>query len=391
MKILITGTTYPPAFNGQAMFTANLAEGLARRGHEVWVVTPSDRGKPYQEERNGVHIFTVSAIELKVLHNQAYVNPFPDREVDEVFRSFSPEIVHLHDRYPLSESILRCARRKHLPVVGTNHFVPENIAPYIPLLPLAWPLFSQLAWWWMKSVYDQLDLVTAPSTTAVNLLKAQRVRAPLEAVSCGVNLEHFYGDRRLDRAAVRRRHHLDETRATFLFVGRVDAEKKLDVLIRAIQYLNRADIQLAVVGAGAALNKYRQLAQELEVADQVRFTGFVADQDLPALLASVDIFSMPSEAELLSIASLEAMASGLPLLVARAKALPELVEEGLNGYCFEPGNVVDAAQCMARLADHPERWAQMGAASLKKVQTHSLDNVIRRYEELYTACLHKRN
>ncbi len=62
MRILITGSTYAPAFNGQSMFTTNLAEGMARRGHEVWVLLPSDRGKPYSPERNGVHIRMISAI-----------------------------------------------------------------------------------------------------------------------------------------------------------------------------------------------------------------------------------------------------------------------------------------------------------------------------------------
>jgi glycosyltransferase involved in cell wall biosynthesis len=81
------------------------------------------------------------------------------------------------------------------------------------------------------------------------------------------------------------------------------------------------------------------------------------------------------------------MATGRPLLVARSKALPELVSDGVNGYTFEAGNVEDAARCMALLADHPERWAEMGAASLARVQDHSLEHVIQRYEELYASCI----
>jgi glycosyltransferase involved in cell wall biosynthesis len=142
-----------------------------------------------------------------------------------------------------------------------------------------------------------------------------------------------------------------------------------------------------VAGSGAALPTYQALARELGIQDQVRFTGFVPDADLPRLLDSVDIFAMPSEAELLSIASLEAMASARPLLAARAKALPELVSDGVNGYMFNPGDVDDAARCMALLAGHPERWAEMGSASLKKVQPHGMENVLKRYEELYELCL----
>jgi glycosyltransferase involved in cell wall biosynthesis len=377
--------------NGQSIFTGNLAEGLARRGHEVWVVTNSDYGKAYQIDHNGVHIYTISAVEMGFLHNQAYVNLLPAYEARQVFRHFQPDILHLHDHYPLSQSLLAAAHRRGIPVIGTNHFVPENLAPYVPLLPRLWPLFSSMLWWWMKLVYNRMDLVTAPSRTAANILQSQRMRPPIHPVSCGVDLERFHVDAGVDRCAVRRKYDLDANRTIFHFVGRVDAEKKVDVLIRAVKLLNRADIQLAVTGNGAALHGYQDLVKELGVEDQVRFTGFVVDGDLPRLLNSVDIFCMPSEAELLSIASLEAMATSRPLLVARSKALPELVTDGENGYLFEPGNVEDAARCMALLADHPERWPAMGAASLTRVQPHSFDNVLLCYEELYSACVGKRS
>ena len=107
------------------------------------------------------------------------------------------------------------------------------------------------------------------------------------------------------------------------------------------------------------------------------------------LLNSVDIFTMPSAAELLSIASLEAMACGRPLLVADAVALPELVSQGVNGYLFKPGDPADAARCMELLADHPEQWAAMGQASYERAQEHSLDKTIERYEGYYREAMAK--
>jgi glycosyltransferase involved in cell wall biosynthesis len=172
-----------------------------------------------------------------------------------------------------------------------------------------------------------------------------------------------------------------------LFVGRVDGEKRVDVLIRAIKALKRDDIQLAVTGKGAALPDLKALVQDLKVEDLVRFTGFVPDSDLPALLNCIDVFAMPSQAELLSIASLEAMATARPILAANSQALPELVTDDVNGYLFKPGSVSDAMRCMLLLADHPERWAAMGAASLEKVQPHSLENMLTCYEDLYRQIL----
>jgi glycosyltransferase involved in cell wall biosynthesis len=387
MRILITGSSYAPAFNGQSIFTTTLAEGLARRGHEVWVLTPSDTGKPYYIERNGVHIQTVRAIELGFLHNQLYVAFFPDLEVHHFFKTHKPEIVHVQDHYPLSFSVLHAARRLKIKVIGTNHFMPDNLAPYIPLLSRIKPFFNSILWMWMKWTFNSLDVVTAPSATAAEIIRSQGVHVPVYPISCGVSLARFHPDAAVDKKALRLRYGLDPERKTFLFVGRVDREKRVDLLIRAIKILARKDIQLAIIGTGAALPMLKALGHRLQLEDQVRFTDFVPASDLPGLLNSVEFFAMPSETELLSIASLEAMASGLPLLAARARALPELVTDGLNGYLFKPGDAVDAARCMALLADHPENWAKMGATSLGKVVSHDIENVLKRYEELYTQLL----
>jgi glycosyltransferase involved in cell wall biosynthesis len=387
MRILITGSTYAPAFNGQSMFTTNLAEGMARRGHEVWVLLPSDKRKPYGLERNGVHIQTVSATEISFFHSESYVSVFAGSEVRRFFKDFKADIVHLQDHYPLSVSVMFQARRAKIKLVGTNHFMPENLLPYIPLSPVLKPVLNRIMWEWMKFTYNRLDVAVAPSRTAADIIRKQKMRIPVQAISCGVNLQRFHPDHKIDRKAFRSRYGLDPQRTTFLFVGRVDGEKRVDVLIRAIKALKRSDIQLVVTGKGEALSGLKTLAQDLKVDDLVRFTGFVPDTDLPMLLNCIDIFAMPSEAELLSIASLEAMATARPVLAANSKALPELVTNDVNGYLFKPGSVPDAMRCMALMADHPEKWPTMGAASLEKVQPHSLENMLASYEQLYRKLL----
>jgi glycosyltransferase involved in cell wall biosynthesis len=235
----------------------------------------------------------------------------------------------------------------------------------------------------MLRFFNRLDVVTAPSKTAAAILRRRGLRVPVYPISCGVDLSRFHWDASVDRSATRQRYGLAPDRCMFLFVGRVDGEKRLDVLLHALALLKRDDIQLAIAGKGAALKGLKALARALKLGDRVRFLGFVPDGDLPALLNSADIFTMPSEAELLSIATLEAMACGRPLLVAQAEALPELVTPGVNGYLFQPGNPVDAARHMALLAAQPLRWASMGAASLDKVQHHSLENTVSSYEKIY--------
>src|SRR5512142_2166464 len=126
MRILITGTTYYPALNGQAIFTVNLAEGLAKRGHEILVAVPSNEVKPYHKERNGVRLEGIQSVNLKIFHEDAFFSPFPGKPIHHIFETFQPHIAHIQDHYPLSRAVVVEARRRKIKSVGTNHFMPEN-------------------------------------------------------------------------------------------------------------------------------------------------------------------------------------------------------------------------------------------------------------------------
>ena len=92
---------------------------------------------------------------------------------------------------------------------------------------------------------------------------------------------------------------------------------------------------------------------------------------------------MPSPEELQSIATLEAMACGKPILAANGRALPELVESGVNGDLFQPMQSEDASRKMNQLMENREQWDAMGRASFERSQAHSLQNTITHYEEQY--------
>jgi len=387
MRILVASTAYYFRLDGQDVFTLNLAEGLARRGHEVVSLFTSDSGQAKSGEQNGVRLEALNSIHLAWLHPEAYMPAFFGAKIRSIFDDFQPEIVHVQDHFPVCRAVVREANKRGIKIVGTNHFMPENVAQYVPMLSRVRPLFNWIAWRWVLSCYNRLDVVTAQSRASADMIRANGLRVPVHPVSCGINFNRFHPLPSVDRLAVRARYGLDPNRKLFLFVGRLEQEKRVDVLLHALKKLNRSDVQLVIAGHGTAQNELQTLAKSLGVWDRVRFTGFVPNEDLTALLNSIDIFTMPSEAELLSIASLEAMACGRPLLLANAVALPELVTQGANGYLFKPGDPEDAARYMSLLADHPEQWEAMGKASLEKAQAHSLENTIQRYEALYRETL----
>jgi 1,2-diacylglycerol 3-alpha-glucosyltransferase len=387
MRILIAGIANYPALNGQAVFTENLGEGLVKRGHEVLSIFPSEKGAAYQALRHGVHIEALKSNNLNFIHLESYFSLFSQKAIQRIFSEFHPEIVHVQDHYPVSSDVVQVARRNKVKLIGTNHFMPENLAAYIPIISRIKPLYHRIMWSWVLLTFNRLDVTTAQSRASAELLRSQGLRIPVYPVSCGINLERFFPDPTVDRAAIRQRYGLNPGKILFLFVGRIDREKRLEVLLQAMDRLNRDDIQLGISGHGAAQDKLENLTKELNLGKRVHFTGFVPREDLPKLLNSADVFCMPSDAELLSIASLEAMACAKPVLLANAVALPELASNGVNGYLFETGNPVDAARCMALLADQPEALPGMGLASLERARYHGMENTMQHYESLYIQLL----
>jgi 1,2-diacylglycerol 3-alpha-glucosyltransferase len=390
MRIMIVTQTYSSG-NGQASFTIHLAEGLAKLGHQVVVVAPSERMQSYSALVNGVQVEKVAALPMSILHPAMYLTRLSSHRAKQLFAKFQPEIIHIQDHYFLCDSILKEALRSNVPVVGTNHFLPENILPFLRNFPALESIVARPLWTMMLAVFNHLDVATAPSETAVEILRRQKIKVPVYAISNGVDLERFHPDLAVDRTGIRQKYSIALDRTVFLYVGRIDGEKRVDVLLQAASHLTRDDFQVAIVGFGLQEKTLRRQAQSLGLDGHVTFVGYVPPDDLPALYNSADIFVMPSPEELQSIATLEALACGKPVLAADARALPELVKPGVNGYLFRSGDPANAAIWMKKLLDSRDQWPALGQSGVEGVQRHSLKKSIQSYEQLYKSVLEKRN
>ena len=388
MRVIIVSQTYSYG-NGQASFTIHLAESMAQHGHQVMVITPAERMKSYSICQNGVRVEKVAALHMSILHPTIYITPFPRHRIQQLFHEFQPDIVHIQDHYFLCNAAVNEARRLQIPLIGTNHFLPENLLPIFRKHPAIRHLFAIPLWKMMLSVFNKLDLATTPSGTAARILREQQIRIPVRAISNGVDTNRFRPDPDTDRLGIRRTYNLSPDHTLFLYVGRLDGEKGLDTLLDAVSLLRRDDFQLAIGGYGLYEHALRKQAQALGLEGRVVFIGFVESDHLQALYNSADIFVMPSPQELQSIATLEAMACGKPVLAANGRALPELVEPGVNGYLFEPAQPEDAARRMNQLMEECGKWSAMGQASFERSQGHSLQNTITHYEEQYRMAAEK--
>jgi glycosyltransferase involved in cell wall biosynthesis len=385
MRLAIAGQTYLPSTNGQGVFTVHLAQGLVRAGHDVLIMAPSNRVLPCRTDHKGVRVAGITALPLVPFAPRVRVTPYPNLEVGGLLDRFRPDVVHVQDHYPLCRAVARASCRRGIPLVVTNHFLPQNITAQLPAACRRRETWLEaLLWSLVLQVFEHADIATAPTETAAQILRRQRIPVPVLPISCGVELARFRLDGRVNQAAIRLRYGLDSSGILFLYLGRVDQDKGVDVLIRALAHVRRDDVHLAIAGRGRHEDALRGLVHRLGLDGRVAFTGYVPGDDLPMLLNSVEYFAMPSEAELQSIATLEAMAAGRPVLAAQARALPELVKPGVNGRLFRAGDPADAARCMRELAAaSPGERQRMSAASLVIAQSHDLQHTVRSYERLY--------
>lgn len=387
MRILIASSTYAPAMNGQAVFTTNLAEGMVRLGHEVMLILDSHQVRGSEKSLNGVLVEELRSISLERFRPGVFFSPNPVKVIRHLFDVFQPDVVHIQDHYPSCKAVVRVALERRIKLVGTNHFIPANYAPYTPGYSMLKPFYHWLFWQWMLATYRHVDIITAQSLAAARQLQARRINVPMVTISCGIDLKRFSPQPEINKRVIRQRFGIDPNKKVFLFLGRIDGEKHLDLLLRAMQQLPRDDVQMVIAGRGSKEAVLKQEVMRSKLEERVHFTGLVSEEGVTDLLNCVDVFVMPSEAELLSLSSLEAMACGKPVLLADALALPELVRVGENGYLFKPGDVSDLCHQISRMADHPERWQEMGRVSRELVMVHSLEETLEKYQNLYLELL----
>ena len=378
LRILIGADTFPPNVNGAANFAARLAAGLVSRGHEVRVVAPapSRRHGTFVEEHDGQR-FTVYrllswrwyphdwlrfALPWRVQHNTSPI-------LDE----FKPDVVHFQSHIVVGRGLSRQAAKRGIRIVATNHFMPENMIEHTLLPKFLRARAIKMAWRDAAKTFRLAESVTSPTRKAANFLEDAIDLPGVHAISCGINAANYTPN------------FAPPTENRILFVGRVTGEKSIDVLLKAVAILDPAlDVKLDVVGGGDLLAPLQQVAIGLGIRSRVTFTGFVEEDELHAAYARATVFAMPSIAELQSIATLEAMASALPVVAADAMALPHLVHDGENGYLFEPGNVKDlAAKLTAILTALPEDLERMKRTSLAYTAPHDIESTLSTFESLY--------
>jgi glycosyltransferase involved in cell wall biosynthesis len=376
LRIVIGADTFPPDINGAARFGHQLASGLAERGHDVHVVCPSDTGPAGTTTMDGFTVHRLAAHRTPCHPTfRICLPPRTGRSVRDLVGRLSPDLVHVQAHFVVGRALVRAAAERDVPVVATNHFMPENLLNYAKVPAVLRTTAARWGWRDLARVFRPAGVVTAPTRTAVDLLTAAGVDHAVP-VSCGIDLDRH------------RATPLPGGARTVLFVGRLDEEKRVHELLHALHLLpERLGVRVEVVGDGACRADLVALAERLGITDRVRFLGFVSDDELIAAYRRSAVFCMPGVAELQSLATMEAMAAGRPVVAADAVALPHLVRPGRNGWLYPPGDVAALADRLTALFEQPGELARMGAASRELVGHHDVRASLDTFEDLYAQAM----
>ncbi|MFJ4028030.1 glycosyltransferase [Paenarthrobacter sp. NPDC089989] len=379
LNILIAADTYPPHVNGAAQFGYRLAKGMTARGHNVHVLAcRQDTGKSFTEFRDEATVHRLRSHSVPTHEYFRICFPWEiKKEISLLFDKVQPDVVHIQSHYMIGEHVLYEAVKRGIRIVATNHFMPENLNPFLPFPQWFKNIIGRISWKDMGKVMGQAHVVTTPTPLAAKAMHQHAFLRKVLPLSNGIDSAAY----ELQQGETMEPH----PHPTVLFAGRLAEEKHVDVLIDAVAKTPRElNVHLEIVGGGEVRPALEAQVARLGLGDRVKFLGLASDEDLRAAYIKADIFCMPGTAELQSLVTLEAMSASTPVLLADAMALPHLVRDGENGYLFTPNDSTELAAKITKLVELPEdQLKAMGKVSREMVEPHSINGTLQTFEDLY--------
>ena len=409
MRIAIATAVYYPMINGVAVFSHNLAVGLAKRGHEGLVVCPSQTGKNYTRTIDGVKTIYLKSVQAKVYPDQIHpvpkkkkvfgvevphfwykhsfrVSVFPSAEIKKAFDEFQPEVVHVQVSDPIGLSVASYARKNHIPVVTTEHNQPEVLTDPLKVPRLIKKPVNVLLSSYFRNRQAKSDFVTMPTMQAIeNLILSSNkdFPVPVAAVSNGVDLSDFKPGKA--SSEIYKKYKILKDKKIVLYVGRVDPEKKVGLVIEAF---NKAcakvhNIQMVIVGDGVDKLRLEKMVFGMGLNDRIQFLGRVLPPDLHELYRVGDVFATASEIETQGIVLIEAAASGLPLIAVNAGAVSEVCINNKNGFLCQPGDVYGISEAMIKILGNDAMRKKFGEESVKIATEHDFEKTLDKFINIY--------
>jgi 1,2-diacylglycerol 3-alpha-glucosyltransferase len=371
---------YLPTLSGVTLVVQKIARAMVQYGHEVTIVTASEKHLPYQAEDQGVKLVRV----LGIPNPFWWEGPMPfisQGAIRKLADQFQPDIIHTHENALMSYILSGVHFDGHLPVISSCYALPAYVTHYLRFAGLE-SLIEAITWKYYLAILNRYQHVVFCTRTHERDFRAHGLLPPTTVISNGVNVQRYCPDK-APGEDICERYQLPAA-PRILSVGRLMKDKKLNLLIKAMKHVcDQREAHLLVVGRGSERPRLKALIKQLHLERFIHLLGYVPEGDLPALYRACDLFSIPSLVEVQSLPALQAAVTGLPIVAANSAALPELVRHGENGLLVEPLNAQELGEAILHILNHPEEARRMGKVSQEIGRAHDEQLTFQAYEQFY--------
>ncbi|WP_069130243.1 glycosyltransferase family 4 protein [Rhodohalobacter halophilus] len=285
-------------------------------------------------------------------------------EAKRHLRDFKPDLVHIATPDVLGYKALRWAMDHKIPVVSSYH---THFPSYLKYYKLS--VLEPLLWKYLNWFYSHCEQLYVPTQSMAEWLQEQGVQTDLKIWARGIETDRFGPSKRDE--AWRESHGINPGEVVITFISRLVWEKNLELYADVVKMIQQKHdhVKALVVGEGPAGEGLKQM-----LPDAV-YTGFLTGEDLSKAYASSDVFFFPSDTETFGNVTLEAMASGLPCVVADAVGSKSLVDHEENGYLAPVDKTDLFYSYIEKLVLNPDLRKKMADASLQKAKKYSWQNI----------------
>lgn len=368
LRIALFSGNYNMTLDGANKALNRLVEYLLRQGAAVRVYSPTVAQPAFEPEGDLVSVPSFAIPGRSEYRMAVGINASTK---DDLAR-FAPNLLHIASPDFSARAAVRWARKREIPVIASVHTRFETYPRYYKLGFMEPPLQA-----WIRELYRRCDALVTPSESMVDVLREQGMNDDISIWSRGVDRTVFDPGKR--DLAWRRKVGIADGDVAIAFLGRLVMEKGLDVFADTVVELRKRQIahKVMVIGDGPARKWFEQ------ALPGGIFAGFQTGPDLGRALASADLFFNPSITETFGNVTLEAMASGLPVVASAATGSTSLVQDGVSGALVPAGKANAFADAIAPyLTDNFLRKAH-GDAGEKRSLDFSWDTINQTLADTY--------
>jgi len=309
--------------------------------------------------------------------------------IKKILDDFKPDIIHIQDPFFISQSLALEAKKRKISVIATQH-----CSLKFPLSYLKLPKFLQRTT--TKTMVKILatffnnycKVLITPSEFIKKEVAKWGINIPIEVISNGINVEEFATSRISEEFLKKYKIEDFISKPIILYSGRIDKDKNLETLIKVIPLvLKEVDVHFLFLGGGDLKEKLiNQLAsRNCSFKKNVCFLGPIQpqDADLVKFYRLAAVFVIPSLIEAQNLATMEAMASGLPIVAAKGGALPELVKNRENGFLVEALKPESYAEAIVEIIKNKNLKKKLGKKSLELIAQHDFKKISQKLKKIY--------